>query len=346
MHSFTPPAALLPQYLLHEYHAQVMALKDGLCSVVPGRLLSLLTANEFEGLVCGSVDVDLPLLRRHTRCARCLQPTTGPALRVCLTSVRTRAGTPAAPSPTSIFAVFGRFLKNSPRSGAPATCEQEAGGALIAHARRRSGACSSALRGAGPGCHWRLTLRPRSPSPPSTRPLDASPMSSCPSHIRYVRRRPRRRAKISRAASASASLSSSCPATVASMSCATSSARYASRLVSPTTALTSAMHRPSRCAPLRKSREHACMLACLPIADAPRSCAGRSEAAAREERRRAIDRAFESPRMNQRACFDATRSHMPLVVHTHTYKLPYAKRKAAGFVSPLTLLARGARVLL
>lgn len=59
------------QHRLREMDAQVAALRSGLVSVVPGRLLNLLTPAELESLVCGSTEVDLDLLKKHTRYSRC-----------------------------------------------------------------------------------------------------------------------------------------------------------------------------------------------------------------------------------------------------------------------------------
>ena len=51
---------------LAESRLQMNALKAGLNEVVPLNLLQLFSARELEHLVCGSVTVDLELLKRHT----------------------------------------------------------------------------------------------------------------------------------------------------------------------------------------------------------------------------------------------------------------------------------------
>lgn len=56
---------------LAEFSEQIAAIKKGLVSVVPKRLLSLLTPSEFESLVCGSIEVDIELLKKHTRYQGC-----------------------------------------------------------------------------------------------------------------------------------------------------------------------------------------------------------------------------------------------------------------------------------
>ena len=56
---------------LHEFSEQMQAVRDGLAAVVPKRLLSLLTPTELESLVCGSPELDLELLKKHTRYQNC-----------------------------------------------------------------------------------------------------------------------------------------------------------------------------------------------------------------------------------------------------------------------------------
>lgn len=65
---------------LHEWDRQVDAIHKGLASVVPRRLLSLMTPTEFEALVCGSPEVDLELLKKHTRYNGC--KVTDPHIRI------------------------------------------------------------------------------------------------------------------------------------------------------------------------------------------------------------------------------------------------------------------------
>jgi len=56
---------------LDEFATQMQAVRAGLVSVVPKRLLSLLTPTELESLVCGSPELDLELLKKHTRYNGC-----------------------------------------------------------------------------------------------------------------------------------------------------------------------------------------------------------------------------------------------------------------------------------
>mmetsp|Transcript_33470 Transcript_33470/g.105752 ORF Transcript_33470/g.105752 Transcript_33470/m.105752 type:complete len:543 (-) Transcript_33470:180-1808(-) len=63
----------LPAYLdalvaarLNESEAQVSAMRDGLCSIVPASALALLTGPELRSLVCGRAAVDVDLLARNT----------------------------------------------------------------------------------------------------------------------------------------------------------------------------------------------------------------------------------------------------------------------------------------
>jgi len=54
------------RYRLHEFDKQVAAMRQGLGMMVPLRLLSLFTPGEVEALVCGSPELDLPLLKQAT----------------------------------------------------------------------------------------------------------------------------------------------------------------------------------------------------------------------------------------------------------------------------------------
>jgi len=57
---------LVLRYRLHEFDQQAAALRQGLGTMVPLRLLSLFTPGEVEALVCGSPELDLPLLKQST----------------------------------------------------------------------------------------------------------------------------------------------------------------------------------------------------------------------------------------------------------------------------------------
>ncbi len=59
-------ARLVEQYRLHEFDAQAAALRAGLATIVPVRLLALFTWNELEVMVCGLKQVDVNLLRQVT----------------------------------------------------------------------------------------------------------------------------------------------------------------------------------------------------------------------------------------------------------------------------------------
>ena len=52
---------------LHEFTRQMEAVAAGLASVIPRRLLPLLTPLELESLVCGDPQLDVELLKKHTR---------------------------------------------------------------------------------------------------------------------------------------------------------------------------------------------------------------------------------------------------------------------------------------
>ena len=49
-----------------ESRAMTLAVRDGLCSVVPKWILPLFTWREMRVLVCGQRDVDISLLQQHT----------------------------------------------------------------------------------------------------------------------------------------------------------------------------------------------------------------------------------------------------------------------------------------
>lgn len=50
-------------YRLHEFDAQVAAVREGLSKVVPVPLLALFSGVELETMVCGSPDIPLNLLK-------------------------------------------------------------------------------------------------------------------------------------------------------------------------------------------------------------------------------------------------------------------------------------------
>ncbi|KAJ1492349.1 hypothetical protein T484DRAFT_3640833 [Baffinella frigidus] len=56
-----------PQARLHESAVQLARMRAGLCSIVPEPLLALLTAEDLERRVCGSPEIDVASLQRHTR---------------------------------------------------------------------------------------------------------------------------------------------------------------------------------------------------------------------------------------------------------------------------------------
>ena len=51
----------------NEFDAQVAAVRAGIAEVLPGPLLSLLTATEFRDMVCGNADFDVSRLRSVAR---------------------------------------------------------------------------------------------------------------------------------------------------------------------------------------------------------------------------------------------------------------------------------------
>lgn len=50
-------------YRLHEFDAQVAAVREGLSKVVPVPLLALFSGSELETMVCGSPDIQIGLLK-------------------------------------------------------------------------------------------------------------------------------------------------------------------------------------------------------------------------------------------------------------------------------------------
>lgn len=55
------------QYRLHEFDAQIAAIRKGLGTIVPVQLLSLFTWQELEAMVCGQPEIDLDYLRANTQ---------------------------------------------------------------------------------------------------------------------------------------------------------------------------------------------------------------------------------------------------------------------------------------
>lgn len=57
---------LVQQFRLHEFDSQISAIRRGLFSIVTERATQLLTWMELERLICGHVEIDLEILKRHT----------------------------------------------------------------------------------------------------------------------------------------------------------------------------------------------------------------------------------------------------------------------------------------
>ncbi|CAF3541029.1 unnamed protein product [Rotaria sordida] len=55
------------EYRLNEFHRQIEYIRQGLCSVVPNNLMTLLTTSELEEAVCGKHQIDIALLKRNTQ---------------------------------------------------------------------------------------------------------------------------------------------------------------------------------------------------------------------------------------------------------------------------------------
>ena len=62
---------LVEQYRLHEFDAQAAAIRRGLASIIPHRLLSLYTWDQLEVMVCGSSTIDINLLKSVTEYSSC-----------------------------------------------------------------------------------------------------------------------------------------------------------------------------------------------------------------------------------------------------------------------------------
>ena len=67
-------ARLVEQYRLREFDAQAAALRAGLATIVPARLLALFTWEEIEVMVCGLRQVDVGLLRQVTEYSSGVRP--------------------------------------------------------------------------------------------------------------------------------------------------------------------------------------------------------------------------------------------------------------------------------
>ena len=55
------------EYRLQETAVQVQCIIEGLTSIIPMPILSLLTGNRLEQLVCGSCDIDVATLKKLAR---------------------------------------------------------------------------------------------------------------------------------------------------------------------------------------------------------------------------------------------------------------------------------------
>jgi hypothetical protein len=62
-------AKLIEKIRLSESQIQLQAIKRGLTSVIPSKLLNLLTWQDLEWKVCGKPNIDIHLLKRHTTCS-------------------------------------------------------------------------------------------------------------------------------------------------------------------------------------------------------------------------------------------------------------------------------------
>lgn len=62
------------QYRLHEFDMAISHMRKGLGTIVPVHLLSLFTGVELETLVCGSREISIDFLRRHTDYSRGIRP--------------------------------------------------------------------------------------------------------------------------------------------------------------------------------------------------------------------------------------------------------------------------------
>jgi hypothetical protein len=59
-------ADMVENYRLNEINHQVDAIKEGLFSIIQPRFFSIFTWNEIENLICGTPDIDINILKKHT----------------------------------------------------------------------------------------------------------------------------------------------------------------------------------------------------------------------------------------------------------------------------------------
>lgn len=50
-----------------ENYQQIESIKKGICKIIPAPLLKIMTHKDIEVAVCGKKNIDLDLLKRHTR---------------------------------------------------------------------------------------------------------------------------------------------------------------------------------------------------------------------------------------------------------------------------------------
>jgi len=62
---------LVENYRLHEFDAQAQAVRRGLATMVPIKLLSLFTWDQLEMMVCGVAEIDVKLLQKVTEYSSC-----------------------------------------------------------------------------------------------------------------------------------------------------------------------------------------------------------------------------------------------------------------------------------
>lgn len=55
------------KFRIQEFNAQIVAIRDGMAGVIPVPLLSLMTAEHLEKLVCGISYISIPLLKKIVR---------------------------------------------------------------------------------------------------------------------------------------------------------------------------------------------------------------------------------------------------------------------------------------
>jgi E3 ubiquitin-protein ligase HERC1 len=61
-------------YRLHEFDVAIAHMRKGLATIVPVHLLSLFTHLEVETMVCGSREISIDMLKRHTEYQRGIRP--------------------------------------------------------------------------------------------------------------------------------------------------------------------------------------------------------------------------------------------------------------------------------